>query len=109
MELIHIACYIQDEPLDSKNDLVILRAEAWREKKLQKSHDVRVALKTDLYLDCLSATSESKEEVHLYFETMDSWKDLKKVFKNPDFAFYLEDGFDLMIEQEEDMKIIESF
>lgn len=109
MELIHIACYIKDEPLESKNDLIILHAEAWREKDVKQTHIVRIALKTDLYLDCLSAISDVKEDVNLYFSTTDSWKDLKKVFKQPHFSFYLEDGFDLMVEREEDMETIKQF
>lgn len=109
MGLIHVACFIKDEPIEVKDDLVTLHAEAWRDKDVKQTHNVKIALKTDLYLDCLSEISDIDEEVHLYFSTTDSWKDLKKVFKRPSFAFLLEDGFDLLVEEEKDMKILKEF
>lgn len=108
MELIHIACYVQEKPLEVKDDLIILFAEAWREKDTKQSHPVRIALKTDLYLDILSEC-QGLEDVSLFFETEDSWKALKKVFKNPSFVFLLEDGFKLMVEREDDMELIKEF
>jgi methionine salvage enolase-phosphatase E1 len=108
-EIIHIACFIKDEPLEANNDSVILAAEAWRDSNIKKTVDVRLNLKTDLYLDCLSAISEIEDDVHLYFITNDSWKALKKVFKHSNFAFLLEDGFDLMVEEEEFMVTIKEF
>ena len=108
-ELIHVACFIQEPPLENKNDLITLRAEAWRDKNTKKSHFVKIAMQTDLYLDCLSAIQNEEKEVSLYFTTIDEWKALKKVFKQPDFAFYLTEGFELIVEEEEDFKLVKEF
>jgi len=107
-ELIHIGCYIQEEPIEAKDDSVILFAEAWREKDVKQAHPVRISMSMDLYLDCL-AECRDFEDVSLFFETVDSWKALTKVFRLPQFALLLDGGFDLMVEREDDMEIIKSF
>jgi len=108
-ELIHVSCFIKDKPLETKDDLIILNAEAWRDAKQKKAHSVRIALNADLYLDCLSEVSNVEGETYLYFSTIDSWKALKKVFKNPDFSFYVENDFELLEETEKDMNTIKEF
>lgn len=109
MELIHVACFIKEKPLETKNDLVILGGEAWRDKDQKQTHRVKISLETDLYLDCLSTISSIDTDVSLYFLVTDSWKALKKVFKQPQFAFVLESNFSLMAEQDDDMVIIKEF
>lgn len=106
-ELIHISCYFRQPEVEQKEDAVILYGEAWRDSNTKKSKQIRIYLKTDLYLDCLSKTDDEDALIHFVIE--DSWKALKKVFKNPDFAFVLEDDFEIILETEEGIDLITEF
>lgn len=110
-ELIHIACFIKDTPIEEKNGQMILYGEAWRDSNVKKTEEVRLTMSTDLYLDCLSVAKETEEDVHLYFCIHDSWKALKKLFRHPksEFAFIVEDNFELLVEGDEDMIVLKEF
>lgn len=107
IELIHISSYIREKPLDQKLGRVTLFAQSWRNRNTRKVANVKISLTIDLYLDCLGVSDD--EDLILTFTTEDSWKDLIKVFDNPNFAFVVDKDFELMVEDEEEMITLKEF
>lgn len=107
LELIHVSSYLRGNTTEQKGNRITIFAEAYRDKNIRSTANVKISLEMDLYLDCLS-TSED-EDLLLYFNTEDDWKALKKVFKNPNFAFVVDKDFELMVEDEKEMITLKEF
>lgn len=107
MELIHISSYLRHNESEQKDGRITLFAEAWRDKNVRKTANVKISMDLNLYLDCLNVSED--EDLILSFCTTDCWKSLLQVFKNPNFAFVVDKDFELMVEDEEEMITLKEF
>ena len=107
-EIISVGCNIKEEPMKNVDGMLVLKAEAFRGDENNEFTPIKLSMGVDLYLDILN-DCKGVQDISLCFLVKESWEKIVKVGESEELTLYVENDFDLIIEENNQFKVYKTY